>query len=143
VTEQVDGSQITTTHANGTVASYQYDNLNRLTQLQHQTADGTVLDSFSYQLNGTGQRTGITDADGTVSSYAYDAIHRLESETVTDNTNTVIHTASYQYDNTANRIQGVVNGITTAYSYDDNDRLTQQGGEQYTYDANGNTLAND
>jgi YD repeat-containing protein len=76
-----------------------------------------VLDSFSYQLNCTGQRTSITDADGTISSYAYDAIHRLETETVTDNTNTVIHTASYQYDNTANRIQGIVNGIITAYSY--------------------------
>ncbi|ABC28920.1 Rhs family protein [Hahella chejuensis KCTC 2396] len=28
----------------------------------------------------------------------------------------------------------------TAYSYDDNDRLTQQGGVTYAYDANGNTL---
>ncbi|WP_146201382.1 RHS repeat-associated core domain-containing protein [Leucothrix arctica] len=134
------GNRQTTTHANGTVASYQYDSLNRLTQLQHQTALGTVLDSFSYQLNNTGQRTRITDADGTISNYQYDAIHRLETETVTDNTNTVSHTASYQYDHTGNRTQGVVNGITTAYSYDDNDRLTQQGGENYTYDANGSTL---
>ncbi|MEX2475000.1 hypothetical protein, partial [Marinobacter sp.] len=28
----------------------------------------------------------------------------------------------------------------TAYSYDNNDRLTQQGGVSYTYDANGNIL---
>ena len=134
------GNRQTITHANGTQASYQYDALNRLTQLQHQTDTGVVLDSFSYQLNNTGQRTRITDADNTVSNYQYDAIHRLESEEVIDSSNTVTHTANYQYDKTGNRIQGIVNGITTAYTYDDNDRLTQQGGENYTYDANGSTL---
>ncbi|PWQ95047.1 RHS repeat domain-containing protein, partial [Leucothrix arctica] len=46
----------------------------------------------------------------------------------------------YEYDNIGNRTQGVVNGITTAYTYDDNDRLTQQGGEHYRYDDNGSTL---
>ena len=34
----------------------------------------------------------------------------------------------------------MVNGVTTAYSYDDNDRLLQTGGTVYTYDENGSTL---
>jgi hypothetical protein len=35
-----------------------------------------------------------------------------------------------------NRTQSVINGVTTAYNYDINDRLTQQGGTTYVYDAN-------
>ncbi len=48
--------------------------------------------------------------------------------------------ASYQYDNTGNRTYSTIDGISTAYSYDANDRLIQQGGTTYGYDANGNTL---
>lgn len=33
-----------------------------------------------------------------------------------------------------------MNGVTTAYTYDNNDRLTQTGGTVYTFDANGSTL---
>ena len=32
-------------------------------------------------------------------------------------------------------------GITTAFSYDDNDRLVRHGGVSYVYDGNGNTLS--
>ena len=39
-----------------------------------------------------------------------------------------------------NRVQGIEAGVTTQYQYDANDRISQQGGVTYTYDANGNTL---
>lgn len=39
-----------------------------------------------------------------------------------------------------NRTYSIINRVHTAYSYDNNDRLTQQGGVSYSYDANGNTL---
>jgi RHS repeat-associated protein len=39
-----------------------------------------------------------------------------------------------------NRTYSIIDGVQTAYSYDNNDRLTQQGGTSYSYDANGNTL---
>ena len=41
----------------------------------------------------------------------------------------------------SNRIEETVDGVTTQYTYDDNDRLIQQGGTTYTYDAQGNTLS--
>ncbi len=50
------------------------------------------------------------------------------------------YSASYQYDFVGNRIYETVDSVQTAYTYDDNDRLTQQGGTTYTYDNNGNTL---
>jgi RHS repeat-associated protein len=39
-----------------------------------------------------------------------------------------------------NRTQSIIDGVTTQYTYDANDRLTQQGGVSYSYDAQGNTL---
>jgi len=39
-----------------------------------------------------------------------------------------------------NRVSSDINGFLTQYSYDDNDRLLQDGGNIYTYDDNGNTL---
>ena len=61
------------------------------------------------------------------------------SETITDAINGN-YSASYTYDNVGNRVQGIEAGVTTQYQYDDNDRISQQGGVTYTYDANGNTL---
>ncbi len=48
---------------------------------------------------------------------------------------------SPQHDAVGNRTYSTVNGVQTAYSYDANDRLIQQGGETYSYDDNGNTLS--
>src|SRR5690606_4098757 len=39
-----------------------------------------------------------------------------------------------------NRTQSVIDGVTTRYSYDLNDRLLSAGNTTYTYDNNGNTL---
>ena len=40
-----------------------------------------------------------------------------------------------------NRVESTIEGVTTEYSYDDNDRLLKQGGHNYIYDDNGNTLS--
>ncbi len=50
------------------------------------------------------------------------------------------YSANYQYDWVGNRTYETVDGVSTAYSYDLNDRLTSQGGTTYSYDDNGNTL---
>ena len=69
-----------------------------------------------------------------------DKLGRLTDESITDSKNGD-YTASYTYDAVSNRVQSVIDGVTTQYSYDDNDQLIQQGGTTYTYNANGNTLS--
>ncbi|MFT5741641.1 MAG: YD repeat-containing protein [Gammaproteobacteria bacterium] len=80
----------------------------------------------------------MAEASGRVSDYVYDHLHRLTSESATD----AAHgncAASYQYDAIGNRTLSLIDGVTTLYQYDDNDRLTQQGGTTYAYDNQGNT----
>jgi len=135
----LNGNRSEVEHSNGLSTEYQYDPRNRLTDLSHKAADGSVVKSFGYTLHATGRRTKITENDGRVTDYVYDDLYRLVSEEITDSVNGM-HSSAYTYDKVGNRIGEVVNGVTTAYSYDLNDRLSQTGGTVYTYDANGSTL---
>ncbi|MFN3713390.1 MAG: RHS repeat-associated core domain-containing protein [Alcanivoracaceae bacterium] len=133
------GSRASVTQANGVTTSYNYDSLNRLTQLTSRASNGVVLQQFDYTLDATGRRTRITEHNGRISEYRYDDLYRLVKEAITDPQNGN-HLAQYQYDTVGNRTQSTVNGVTTSYSYDANDRILSQGDTTYSYDANGNTL---
>ncbi len=69
-------------------------------------------------------------------SYSYDALSRVTNEEITDDKNGD-YSSSYTYDEVSNRIESTIDGVTTQYDYDDNDRLTQQGGTIYSYDDQG------
>lgn len=134
------GNRIGVLLPNGNVTSYVYDALNRLTDLTTVDANNQALADYRYSLDATGRRTKVEEShNGRVVEYSYDELYRLTQETVTDpvNGNSV---AEYQYDKVGNRTYRIVDGVHTAYSIDANDRLTQQGGTTYSYDANGNTL---
>jgi len=133
------GNRSAVSYANGTVTTYTYDALNRLTNLTTDNGLGGVLQGFSYTLEPTGRRTQITETSGRVTDYTYDALYRLSEESITDTVNGN-YNAQYQYDSFGNRTQSIIDGVTTVYSYDANNRITQYGGTTYTYDANGNTL---
>jgi RHS repeat-associated protein len=133
------GNRETVSHSNGNVTHYTYDELNRLTQLQDKHADGTIFQQFDYVVDVTGRRTQLTELSGRESSYGYDNLYRLKTEDITDALNGN-YNASYRFDKVGNRTQSIINGVTTAFIYDDNDRLTQTGGETYTYDDNGSAL---
>ncbi|MEE9327443.1 MAG: RHS repeat-associated core domain-containing protein [Cocleimonas sp.] len=133
------GNRSKVTHANGNTDNYVYDSLNRLTTLTHKSSAGTTLSSYTYSLDATGKRTKITEATGRVTDYSYDNLNRLKTETITDATNGN-YNAEYTYDKVGNRTYETVDGVQTQYTYDDNDRLSQQGGTTYTYDNNGSTL---
>ncbi len=134
------GNRETVNYPNGTWSYYRYNERNQLTELRHTDALDNLVERYSYSLDPTGRRSRITENSGRVTDYVYDDLYRLTGETVTDPVNGN-YSASYQYDATGNRTGETVNGIHTAYTYDNNDRLLQQGGIVYTYDDNGNTLS--
>lgn len=133
------GNQTTITYPNGLISTSAYDSLNRVTSIITKDADDNVLTSYSYGLDVTGRRTSLTEHSGRVSTFTYDDVYRLTQESIVDSVNGD-HESTYSYDATGNRTQSVMNGITTAFSYDDNDRLLSQGAFTYTYDAQGNML---
>jgi len=136
---------------NGTVTSYQYDELNRLTNLTHRALGGDLLASYSYQLHSTGRRTNavevIQDDQGAYVTnsftWAYDGLYRLTNEVnVTQGSGVDIDT-DYTYDLAGNRLKRVnqATSATTTYAYNENDQLTYETNgtvvTSYTYDANG------
>jgi RHS repeat-associated protein len=142
------GNRETATYGNGVVTTYTYDRRNRLTEL-HTKLDSTTLHRFVYTLDPSGLRMHIdaTEADGTLrtTDYTYDGVKRLTSETQRVS-GAIVFQAAYGYDRVGNRTSATVNGVTTNYVYDANDRLeseTTNGGinagtTTYTYDPAGN-----
>ena len=139
------GSRASISLPNGITTSYQYDSLNRLTNLTHKKAD-TLIASYTYNLLPAGRRSAVTEVtpEGTSQiNYTYDNLYRLTNET---RTGVNPFTASYAYDINSNRTQKIetVNGITETinYEYNANDQLLSEvssanGTTVYTYDVNG------
>ncbi|MBB6520016.1 putative Ig domain-containing protein [Pseudoteredinibacter isoporae] len=135
----VVGNKSKETKPNGNSVHYVYDSVNRLIQLRHEDSGNAVLKQRDYTLDATGRRVRIEEPSGRTRSYSYDSLYRLVDETILDSANGD-YRSEFQYDKVGNRIQSVINGVTTAYQYDSNDRLLKQGGTVYTYDDNGSTL---
>src|SRR5262249_10580093 len=101
------------------------------------------ISSYRYTLNSTGQRTAVQEDTGRRVDYTYDGLDRLTREAITDAA-AGNRTIAYTYHPPGNRLTRAhpVQG-TTAYTYDDNDRLLTEtlGGvvTRYTHDDNGNT----
>jgi len=133
------GNRASLTRPNGVQTTYTYDGVNRLTKQVIKDQAGNILASYTYSLSPTGRRTGIDEHNGRVTEYSHDGLYRLTGERVTDPVNPD-YSASFEYDKVGNRTYSTIGGVQTAYTYDDNDRLTQAGSIVYSYDANGNTL---
>ena len=101
----------------------------------HKKSDGTLLESFTYQLSPAGLRTRVTEADGSSVAYTYDKLNRLTGET---RTGTSPYAYAYEYDAVGNRVKTTKDGVVTLLVYDDNDRLLSQGEVTYQYYENGN-----
>ncbi len=133
------GNRSSVSYPNGTSQVYAYDALNRLLKLSHYDASGTLTQQYDYTLGATGRRTQIAELNNRVTQYSYDSLYRLTAEQISDAVNGD-YSASYQYDPVGNRTYSTIDGVSTAYTYDANDRLLQQGGTHYSYDDNGNML---
>jgi RHS repeat-associated protein len=137
-----------TTFGNGTRENRSYDTLNRLTTLEtKRLGDSVQLSKYVYTLDKVGNRTAVTelqDGQGRTIGYTYDDLYRLTGESIVDAINGN-RTSAYVYDKVGNRQTKTVNGVTTVYTYDANDRLLNEkvGGVvtvSYSYDDNGSTL---
>ena len=139
---------------NGLTIDYDYNTINQLTDVFVRDEENTVVLHFNYTLDATGRRTVMQDHTGKTTAYCYDALYRLTAETTFDNSQLIVdsclteaersgasYKADYQYDLTGNRTFEVVDGVSTAYTYDKNDRLLQTGGTTFGYDNNGNTIS--
>lgn len=131
------GNRTRVNYPNGTSERYAYDNLNRVIQKETYDGAGALTQSYAYTLDPTGRRTRVDELGGNSIIYSYDNLYRLTRETIPGSS----YDATYSYDVVGNRTQRLINGLTTNYTYDDNDRLVQQGDSIYDYDDNGNTLS--
>lgn len=125
---------------NGVVTSYTVDRRNRVRSIETRDSAGQLLARQAYTLHITGRRLAIEELDGTTQQFSYDVLYRLTHETTTSPGYVILHDAEYGYDRASNRVREVVNGATTLYAYDANDRLASKGADTFSYDANGDLL---
>ena len=118
------------TNANGIVAAYDYDIMNRVTNITWRTASGARLGGFAYRYDALGRIVSRTHDLGGASfdrAYAYDAMDRLVSD----------GGAAYVYDAAGNRTTRTGDGETVAYTLGQGDRLAAWTGGAYGHDAAG------
>jgi len=109
---------------NGCYTEYDYDDARRLTKITNKKSNGTVISSWEYEYNDDGYVTKRTDKDSNEIGYGYDDVHRLTSIDYPSGSDYI-----YEYDSVGNRIRTheitSSSTITTTYTYDDADELTQ------------------
>lgn len=139
-------------YPDGIHALYQYDVMNRLTNLVYTNGSGQLLAQYHYAPNTNGQwktATEIQWQSGTNFStnqlaWFYDNLGRLFKETCGSTALGLSFTNQYVFDLLGNRLweTNVLGGTTTTtgYTYNTNDQLlVESGGTSFTnlYDANG------
>ena len=134
------GNRASMTYGNGVQTEYTYNKANLVSYLSN-TKNAAVLSQYSYTYDLAGQQVSKTDHGGQQTAYTYNGIGQLTGEVQSQNS-TNMHQYSYQYSAAQNRTQMDLDGVTTAYTYDVNNRLLTQtvgtAATNYTYDANGN-----
>jgi RHS repeat-associated protein len=132
-------------YPHGAVASYSYDIASRLTKLEHKTAKGHLIDSFSYSHDKVGNRRTKTEPQGTT-AYNYDTIYRLLGASP-QKRGRQSDRESYGYDPVGNRLIGP--DARQTYQYNAGNQLVEEsaeqcrapkGGMRNSYDKNGNLV---
>jgi YD repeat-containing protein len=130
---------------NGMISDYQYDSLNRLTELTQLAPDATpddltdnpLLADYAYDVLPDGRRSGVTETvweNGTTevsrTDWQYDDLNRLIDEAFHSPDGLLDYDAHYTYDLTGNRLEKTVDqgndgtiDETISSTYDQNDRL--------------------
>ncbi len=136
-----NGRLTTQTFPNNARVLYRYDDAGRTVGILYQQADGSVVDSLTYELDAAGNRTRLTFMGGDIVEYDYDAVDQLIAES---RSGSFTYNQTFTYDAVGNRTRWMSDSLTTDYAYNAADQLVQQQGLEtvnYTYDANGNLVA--
>ena len=132
-----NGNRSAVRYANGIVASYTYDSLNRLIKEKIADKNGNNIAVYEYTLDKNGNRIKAVE-NGKETSYSYDKLNRLVKETTTR------AVTSYTYDRVGNRLTKTVDNLKTEYIYNSRNQLTKEVtngvATVYTYDKNGSLL---
>ena len=132
-----NGNRSAVKYANGVVATYTYDSLNRLVKEKIVDKNGNNIAVYEYTLDKKGNRIKAVENGGTT-EYEYDKLNRLTKET------TSRAVTSYTYDKVGNRLTKTVDDVKTEYTYNSNNQLTKEVSPNsttvYTYDKNGSLL---
>ena len=114
-------NNVSETYPNGTLASYHYDNADRLSQIQDSGPSGVFLSlSYTRDANDLVTKDDASGTSGPNLSNAYDTANRLSSSTPVSNGST----NSYGYDPADNRTSWTTTGGSNTYAYDKANELT-------------------
>jgi RHS repeat-associated protein len=125
-------------YPNGVHAAYQYDLMNRLTNLTYITGSSVLLAQYVYAPNTNGQWRTATEIQRQVNgtyltnqlAWGYDNLGRLTNEACGSTLAALNYTNRYVYNLVGNRLwQTNLAGSTTTvigYSYNDNDQLLKE-----------------
>jgi len=138
------GRRKTITYPENKTVSYTYDELNRLKTVTDWLGGATT---YIYTNSGLLQRTDFPN--GTYEERTYDDSHRLVYLANKKSNGSVICSYGYTLDPLGNPVAIDTNqplelslpSSNITYEYDADDRLTEAGGVNYTYDKNGNLTA--
>src|SRR5439155_8810083 len=108
------------------------DAYGRVTAIQWSGPNGASVAGIAYTYDAAGNRTQEVDNRGS-STYGYDRLDRLVQASYPD-----AQPTSYTYDAAGNRLGMQVGSTYTFYSHDGANRLQSVGGDQVTWDGNGN-----
>jgi len=124
---------------NGVYTTYEYDLSDNLTQLINYATNDTVLSRFSYTYDELNKRKTMSTLDGDW-TYSYDVTGQLtQAEFVSDSLPN--KSISYVYDAVGNRIQEIVDSVTTNYTTNEMNQYEQVGNTTYSYDDDGNLIS--
>ena len=114
----------------GIRGEYQFDNLDRLTNIIWRNAANGILRSFGYGYNSAGMITNVARETATETvAYGYDSLDRLKSA------NASFLTASYGWDLVGNPTSRVENATNTSYTLGTGNKLVSWTGGSYGHNA--------
>ena len=137
------GSRVTGIHyANTTRTSYLYDNASRLLRVANLSSTSSTLSSFSYALDGVGNRLRVVESSGNRVTWSYDRTYQLRNEQRSGSNS---YNITYTYDPVGNRLVLINGGVAKTSTYDAANELSTSnafsvGITTYTSDAAGNQL---
>ncbi len=112
-------------------STFAYDNLNRVTTINHANPGGQPIAFFNYAYDAASRITGITDLDGSI-TYAYDQTNQLTATQYSDPGRT---DESYDYDLNGNRL---TSHRSASHTTGQHNRLLSDDTYTYEYDREGN-----